>query len=69
MIKALYNQYLNLKKINQKLSSRNATLENSVKRLRDDISIIKEQYAALLNVAYDMERVVDILGADKKRFE
>lgn len=69
MIKALYNQYLNLKKINQKLSSRNATLENSVKRLWDDISIIKEQYAALLNVAYDMERVVDILGADKKRFE
>ena len=40
-------------------------LENRVDRLRDEVSIIKKENVALLNVAYDMERVVAILGENK----
>ena len=50
MIQALYSKYLELKSKNQKLSDRNLDLENRV---------------ALLNVAYDMDRVVAVLGENK----
>ena len=65
MIQALYSKYLDLKNKNQKLSDRNSDLENRVDRLREEISVIKKENVALLNVAYDMDRVVAILGEDK----
>lgn len=65
MIQALYSKYLDLKNKNQKLSDRNIDLENRVDRLREEISVIKKENVALLNVAYDMDRVVAILGENK----
>ena len=65
MIQALYSKYLDLKNKNQKLSDRNIDLENSVDRLREEISVIKKENVALLNVAYDMDRVVAVLGENK----
>ena len=65
MIQALYSKYLDLKNKNQKLSDRNIDLENRVDRLREEISVIKKENVALLNVAYDMERVVAVLGENK----
>ena len=65
MIQALYSKYLDLKNKNQKLSDRNIDLENRVDRLREEISVIKKENAALLNVAYDMDRVVAVLGENK----
>lgn len=65
MIQALYSKYLELKSKNQKLSDRNLDLENRVDWLREEVSVIKKENVALLNVAYDMERVVAILGEDK----
>lgn len=62
MIQALYSKYLDLKNKNQKLSDRNIDLENRVDRLREEISVIKKENVALLNVAYDMDRVVAVLG-------
>lgn len=34
-------------------------------RLREEVSIIKKEKVSLLNVAYDMDRVVAILGENK----
>lgn len=51
MIQALYSKYLDLKNKNQKLSDRNIDLENRVDRLREEISVIKKENVALLNVA------------------
>ena len=65
MIQALYSKYLDLKTKNQKLSDRNSDLENRVDRLREEISVIKKDNVALLNVVYDMDRVVAVLGEDK----
>ena len=65
MIQALYSKYLDLKNKNQKLSDRNIDLENRVDRLREEISVIKKENVALLNVAYDMDRVVAVLGKNK----
>ena len=65
MIQALYSKYLELKSKNQKLSDRNLDLENRVDRLREEISVIKKDNVALLNVVYDMDRVVAVLGEDK----
>ena len=65
MIQALYSKYLDLKNKNQKLSDRNSDLENRVDRLREEISVIKKDNVALLNVVYDMDRVVVVLGEDK----
>ena len=65
MIQALYSKYLDLKNKNQKLSDRNIDLENRVDRLREEISVIKKENIALLNVAYDMNRVVAVLGENK----
>ena len=65
MIQALYSKYLDLKNKNQKLSDRNIDLENRVDRLREEISVIKKEKVALLNVAYDMDRVVAVLGENK----
>ena len=65
MIQALYSKYLDLKNKNQKLSDRNIDLENRVDRLREEISVIKKENVALLNVAYDMDRVVTVLGENK----
>ncbi|MGN1196245.1 MAG: plasmid recombination protein [Acetatifactor sp.] len=65
MIQALYSKYLELKNKNQKLSDRNIDLENRVDRLREEVSVIKEENAALLNVTYDMDRVVAVLGENK----
>ena len=65
MIQALYSKYLDLKNKNQKLSDRNSDLENRVDRLREEISVIKKDNVALLNVVYDMDRVVAVLGEDK----
>ena len=65
MIQALYSKYLDLKNKNQKLSDRNLDLENRVDRLREEISVIKKENIALLNVAYDMDRVVAVLGENK----
>ena len=65
MIQALYSKYLDLKNKNQKLSDRNIDLENRVERLQEEVSIIKKENVALLNVAYDMDRVVAVLGEDK----
>ena len=65
MIQALYSKYLDLKNKNQKLSDRNIDLENRVDRLREEVSIIKKEKVSLLNVAYDMDRVVAILGENK----
>ena len=65
MIQALYSKYLDLKNNNQKLSDRNIDLENRVDRLREEISVIKKENVALLNVAYDMDRVVAVLGENK----
>lgn len=65
MIQALYSKYLDLKNKNQKLSDRNIALENRVDRLREEISVIKKENVALLNVAYDMDRVVAVLGENK----
>ena len=65
MIQALYSKYLDLKNKNQKLSDRNIDLENRVDRFREEISVIKKENVALLNVAYDMDRVVAVLGENK----
>ena len=65
MIQSLYSKYLDLKNKNQKLSDRNLDLENRVDRLREEVSVIKEENVALLNVAYDMDRVVAVLGENK----
>ena len=65
MIQSLYSKYLDLKNKNQKLSDRNIDLENRVDRLREEISVIKKENVALLNVAYDMDRVVAVLGENK----
>ncbi len=65
MIQALYSKYLELKSKNQKLSDRNLDLESRVDRLREEVSVIKKENAALLNVAYDMDRVVAVLGENK----
>ena len=65
MIQALYSKYLDLKNKNQKLSDRNIDLENRVDRLRDEVSIIKKENLALLNVAYDLERARNMLGKSK----
>lgn len=65
MIQALYSKYLDLKNKNQKLSDRNIDLENRVDRLREEISVIKKENVALLNVAYDMDHVVAVLGENK----
>ena len=65
MIQALYSKCLDLKNKNQKLSDRNLDLENRVGRLREEISVIKKENIALLNVAYDMNRVVAVLGENK----
>ena len=65
MIQALYSKYLDLKNKNQKLSDRNIDLENRVDRLREEISVIKKENVALLNVSYDMDRVVAVLGKNK----
>ena len=65
MIQALYSKYLDLKNKNQKLSDRNMDLENRVERLREEVSVIKKENVALLNVAYDMDRVVAVLGENK----
>lgn len=48
-----------------KLSDRNSNLENRVDRLREEVSIIKKENVSLLNVAYDMDRVVVVLGENK----
>ena len=65
MIQSLYSKYLDLKNKNQKLSDQNIDLENRVDRLREEISVIKKENIALLNVAYDMNRVVAVLGENK----
>ena len=65
MIQALYSKYLDLKNKNQKLSDRNIDLENRVDRLREEVSVIKKENVALLNVSYDMDRVVAVLGKNK----
>ena len=65
MIQALYSKYLELKSKNQKLSDRNLDLESRVDRLREEVSVIKKENVALLNVAYDMDRVVVVLGENK----
>lgn len=65
MIQALYSKYLDLKNKNQKVSDKNSDLENRVDRLREEISVIKKDNVALLNVAYDMDRIVAVLGEDK----
>ena len=65
MIQSLYSKYLELKDRNRKLSDRNMDLENRVDRLREEISVIKKENVALLNVAYDMDRVVAVLGENK----
>lgn len=65
MIQALYSKYLELKSKNQKLSDRTLDLENRVDRLREEISVIKKENVALLNVTYDMDRVVAVLGENK----
>ena len=65
MIQALYSKYLELKSKNQKLSDRNLDLENRVDRLREEVSVIKKEKVALLNVTYDMDRVVAVLGENK----
>ena len=65
MIQALYSKHLELKSNNQKLSDRTLDLENRVDRLRVEISVIKKENVALLNVTYDMDRVVAVLGENK----
>ena len=65
MIQSLYSKYLELKDRNRKLSDRNMDLENRVERLREEVSVIKKENVALLNVAYDMDRVVAVLGENK----
>lgn len=65
MIRSLYSKYLELKDRNRKLLDRNLHLENRVERLRDEVSVIKKENVALLNVAYNMDRIVAILGEDK----
>ena len=65
MIQLLYSKYLELKDRNRKLSDRNMDLENRVERLREEVSVIKKENVALLNVAYDMDRVVTVLGENK----
>ena len=65
MIQALYSKYLELKSKNQKLSDRNLDLENRVDRLREEVSVIKKENVALLNVSYDLERARNMLGKSK----
>lgn len=65
MIQALYSKYLDLKNKNQKLSDRNMDLENRVERLREEVSVIEKENVPLLNVVYDIDRVVAVLGEDK----
>ena len=55
IIQSLYSKYIELKGRNQKLSDRNIDLENRVDRLRDEVSVIKKENVALLNVAYDID--------------
>lgn len=52
MIQSLYSKYLELKDRNRKLSDRNMDLENRVERLREEVSVIKKENVALLNVAW-----------------
>ena len=68
MIQALYSKYLDLKNKNQKLSDRNIDLENRVDRLREEISVIKKENVALLNVAYDRYYYCDTVLSIAKRF-
>ena len=65
MIQALYSKYLELKSKNLKLSDRNLDLENRVDRLREEVSVIKKENVALLNVAYDMDRGSYMFGKIK----
>ena len=65
MIQSLYSKYLDLKNKNQKLSDRNIDLENRVDRLREEVSVIKKENVSLLNIAYNMDRGVAILGENK----
>lgn len=65
MIQVLYSKYLDLKNKNQKLSDRNMDLENRVERLREEVSVIEKENVPLLNVVYDIDRVVAVLGEDK----
>ena len=65
IIQSLYSKYIELKDRNQKLSDRNMDLENRVERLRDEVSVIKKENVSLLNVAYDMDRAVVVLGENK----
>lgn len=65
MIQVLYSKYLDLKNKNQKLSDRNIDLENRVDWLREEVSVIKKENVSLLNVAYDMDRGVAVLGENK----
>ena len=65
IIQSLYGKYIELRDRNQKLSDRNIDLENRVDRLRDEVSVIKKENVSLLNVAYDMDRVVAVLGENK----
>ena len=65
IIQSLYGKYMELRDRNQKLSDRNMDLENRVDRLREEVSVTKKENVSLLNVAYDMDRVVAILGEDK----
>ena len=67
MIQSLYSKYLELKDRNRKLSDRNLDLENRVDRLREEVSVIRKENVALLNVAYDMDRVVGISGEHRLR--
>ncbi len=54
-----------MKNKNQKLSDRNIDLENRVDWLREEVSVIKKENVSLLNVAYDMDRGVAVLGENK----
>ena len=65
MIQALYSKYLDLKNKNQKLSDRNIDLENRVDRLREEISVIKKDNVALINLVYEIDRDVAVLAEDK----
>ena len=40
-------------------------LENRVERLREEVSVIEKENVPLLNVVYDIDRVVAVLGEDK----
>ena len=48
-----------------KLSDRNSDLENRVDRLREEVSIIKKVFFFKQKTAYEMDRVVVVLGENK----